>query len=440
MGLEQIAQINISLSTAAVTRKGFGRPLFLTHNVPAGFTSRSRLYSKSTDMISDGFLSNHPAVKAVRVMESQDVRPPDFLVGRAANAPTQRFKITPVAVNLGVYELWVNGIKASFTADSSATVAEIVTGLVAAITALAQGTVTVTNNTTYLTVTASGTGVFNSILCDMPQMMQVIQDHADAGLTADLDAIALENNDFYYIHYGFNSAACVAAIDAWAEANQKMFYAQVQDNDCETQTKDGSITDVGETLYAANLNRTMGLYSRETDDFIDAGLMGFVSPKVPGSETNHLRLVKGVPTYNYTPNQKNNLAARRLTYLADFAGLAATFGGRVTSGEWADIIRGRDHTAALMQENIANMMITEPNKVPFTDEGIERFKLQVEAVLAQKQRDGFLAYNPKPIVTAPLAADISSVDRGNRTLNGITFSAQVQGAVHFTTITGTFTA
>jgi hypothetical protein len=440
MGLEQIAQINISLSTAAVTRKGFGRPLFLTHNVPGGFTSRARLYSKSTDMISDGFSSTHPAVKAVRVMESQEVHPPDFLVGRAANAPTQRFKITPVAVNLAVYELWVNGIKASFTADASATGAEIVTGLVASINALSQGTVTVTNNTTYLTVTASGTGVFNSLLCDMPQLMDVIQDHADAGLSADLDAIALENGDFYYIQYQFNSAACVAAIDAWAEANQKKFYAQVQDNACETTTKDGSITDVGETLYAANLNRTQGLYSRETDDFLDAGLIGFISPKVPGSETNHLRMVKGVPTYNYTANQKNNLTSRRLTYLADFAGLAATFGGRVSSGEWADIIRGRDHTAALMQEDISNLLITEPGKLPLTDEGIERVRLAIAAVIAQKQRDGFLAYSPAPVITVPLASEISSVDRGNRVLNGITFTAQVQGAVHFTTITGTFTA
>lgn len=69
--------------------------------------------------------------------------------------------ITPVAANDATYTVTVNGVSASFTADSSATVAEITAGLTAAINAepLIRGVLAPTDATTKVTLTGLTPGL-----------------------------------------------------------------------------------------------------------------------------------------------------------------------------------------------------------------------------------------------------------------------------------------
>ena len=79
--------------------------------------------------------------------------------------------------------------------------------------------------------------------------------------------------------------------------------------------------------------------------------------------------------------------------------------------------------------------------MPFTDGGIESVGLQVEQALNEYVTFGLLvgadtvdADNNSlgPNVVVPTRAETSAADRAQRTLNGITFTANYAGAVHRT--------
>ena len=84
--------------------------------------------------------------------------------------------------------------------------------------------------------------------------------------------------------------------------------------------------------------------------------------------------------------------------------------------------------------------------MPFTDGGIETVGLQIERGLAEYVGFGLLV-GPEtvdadnnslgPAVVVPTRAQTTSADRANRTLSGVTFTANYAGAVHRTTIRGT---
>jgi hypothetical protein len=89
-------------------------------------------------MSADGFRSHDAAYRAAAAVFAQTPRPRRVKVGRRALAPTQVIRITPVAPSSGeVYSLKVDGLAVTFTADGTPTVAEVCTGLHAAIGALA---------------------------------------------------------------------------------------------------------------------------------------------------------------------------------------------------------------------------------------------------------------------------------------------------------------
>jgi hypothetical protein len=136
MALSDFVSVQISLSALPLSRPGFGTPLLLAADAPAGFTERVRTYNEADELLDDGFAADGPTYLMAVAVCSQNPRPPKFKVGRLALVPTQKFTVTPTAVNSATYRMTVDGQAVEFTADSSATAAEIVTGLKAAIAAL----------------------------------------------------------------------------------------------------------------------------------------------------------------------------------------------------------------------------------------------------------------------------------------------------------------
>lgn len=133
---DDIASVTITRANVTPSRQGFGTPMIVAYHTLNA--DRVRSYSSLAGMASDGFRSHDPAYRAAAAVFSQTPRPRRVKVGRRALAPTQVTRLTPVAPSAGeVYSLKVDGLAVSFTADGTPTVAEVCTGLHAAIGALA---------------------------------------------------------------------------------------------------------------------------------------------------------------------------------------------------------------------------------------------------------------------------------------------------------------
>lgn len=436
MALSDIVSLTLSTQTASATRAGYGVPLVLAADAQAGFTERVRTYTDLTGVLADFAVTTATYKQCAKVF-AQETRPPSIKVGRLALPPTQRFAVTPTAVNSTVYSGTLNGLPWSYTSDGTATVAEIITGIKAAIDALAQA-VTTSDQTTYLRVLANVAGAFHALTVndDTGSKLALAQDHADPGAATDLAAIALESSDWYCVLNPFNSGAMALAISNWVESNEKLFVAAT----CDTPVANlSSGADTTSIAYTARANlRTAIIYHRDASQFADAGWAGAVLPLDPGSETWAFKTLAGVTTQTLTATQRTNLVAKHVNFYETIAGLNLTNQGKVVGNEWIDVIRFRDWLKTNMQADILEALANN-DKIPFTDAGIAVIAGKIRARLKAGVEVGGLSPDPAPRVTVPLASAVSTSDKGTRTLTGVKFDAVLAGAIQAVTISGTLT-
>jgi uncharacterized protein DUF3383 len=151
--LEDIVDVQISAATATPSRVGFGTPLLLAYH--AKYVDRVRSYTSLQGMVDDGFLTTDAAYKMALAVLSQNPHPPTFKVGRRAAAPTQVVRLTPTLTTEGlVLRFSILGTDFEYEIPSSASVASICTALTSLILGDLAGAVSVSDDTTHVTVTA----------------------------------------------------------------------------------------------------------------------------------------------------------------------------------------------------------------------------------------------------------------------------------------------
>lgn len=144
MSLSDIATISITRVSSAVTQQGFSTPCILAYHT-RWTDERVRSYTSLDELTDDGFTSDDAVYKIASALWSQPNPPDTIKVGRRANAFTQAVRLTPTAANSTEYAVELDGLEAAYTSDASGTVAEVCTGLVAAINALADADAIVTS-------------------------------------------------------------------------------------------------------------------------------------------------------------------------------------------------------------------------------------------------------------------------------------------------------
>jgi len=431
MPLSDIMRVSISAQTQGITQQGFSDALILgAHN---HWTDRVHIYGNLSEMVADGFATTDPEYRAAMRWFSQTPTPARVYVGRRANRPTLHWTLTPVVGNSTVYRVKVNGDTATYTSDSSATAAEITAGLAAAIDGLSEA-ITVTANPTTVTFEANAVGAYHYVESLTPTTLLVALDHADAGVAADLDAILLENDDWYGLIHCYNSVAEGMAAAAWVEANKKFFLAQTSD----TAAANSTTTDLLAELQNAAYARTVGVYHPDPIAFNDAAWMATVFPYDPGSRTWKFKTPAGVSLPALNATQRANLRNKNGNFLDRVLGTNIMVEGKTASGAFADITHGVDWLTARIQEEGFRLFISEP-KIPMTDGGLARLEAVVRGQLSAGIGTGFLADDPEPTVTVPKYSDIPENDRANRIVRGITFTARVAGAIHEAEIVGEVT-
>jgi len=193
------------------------------------------------------------------------------------------------------------------------------------------------------------------------------------------------------------------------------------------------VSNVFSSLKALNYDRSLPNFALE--GHLDAGIVGLMSPIVPGAATAKFKTVKGVPVSALTRQQYAALDALNCNYFTNVTGTDLYAEGTVSSGEFLDVIIGIDWIKYTVSFNVFSVLARAP-KIPYTDKGASIIQSEVSAVLNQAIERGILREDPAPVVTVPAVADVAASDRQARHLPDVRFTGELAGAIHKTTING----
>ena len=168
---------------------------------------------------------------------------------------------------------------------------------------------------------------------------------------------------------------------------------------------------------------------------------------VPGSETWANKRLAGVNIDPLTETQFIVLRNKNVNTFERFRNLSLTQTGKVSAGEWIDVIRFRDWLAEEIKVNVLNVLVNN-EKVPYTDAGIA----VIEGAIRQSLRQGQVNVGIAPVeydeegnknlgytVEVPLASNISPNQKASRILTDVKFTARLSGAIHVVEIRGSLT-
>lgn len=456
MATNDLARVVLQTTDQLVTRVGFGTPMFVGACAAWGASpDRTRTYSAGAnlaDLVADGFAVTDPEYLAAAALLSQPNPPPTYKLGRRANLPTQQWVLTPTAQNLTVYTVTVDGHDAVFTSDGNATVAEICTGIKAAIDALALA-VTTTNEGpgNDVKVLANAAGAWHSVKAMQAAnplapnaFLDIKQNHADPGITADLNAIRAADADWYGFTLTTNGAAEIAAAAAWAEANAPIIFLPLtNDSGCYGNGN----TDIASTLKGFDYGRTGALYHHDPRQCAAAAWMGYGLPTTPGTENWANMPLKGVEPTSFTQQQKTNLFGDPSqgpggkfcnAFYSPVGGITATRMGTMAGGEYIDTVRFLDSFKIGAEEDAAQIIADAGalgSKIGFDDKDLAKFENVLRARV--KASPTAIADDPAPTFITPLASSFTPTQRKSRVLTGLGCTFELVGAINFALITVT---
>lgn len=454
MPITDLARITLQTALQLVTRVGFGTPMIVGSCTAWGASpDRVRSYSGLPGLVSDGFAITDPEYLAASALLDQPNPPPIFKLGRRLNLPTQQWILTPTAANLTGYPITLDTAVGPFTSDGTATVAEICTGIKAAIDALALA-VTTTNEGpgTDVKVVANVAGVVHFLKAMQVgnplapnAFLDIKQNHADPGITADLNAIAAADGNFFGFTLTTSGAAEIAAAAAWAEANgPRMFFPLTQDSGC----YGSGTTDIATTLKNIGYARTALLYHHDPRQFAAVAWMGFGLPTDPGSENWANFPLQDIEPTTFTTNQQLNLGGdpgagpggKFCNYFyAPAPGLTATRMGVVSGNEYIDQVRFLDSFKIGGEEDLAQFIADRGaigSKVAFDDQDIAACENLLRARVKAGQPIA-IATDPAPTYSVPLASSFTPAQKKLRVLSGLGCTFELTGAINLVEVTVT---
>lgn len=224
----------------------------------------------------------------------------------------------------------------------------------------------------------------------------------------------------------------------WAETQKKIYFF----SSSLINIKGSGSADIASVIEAQNRDRTASMFHTAsqgdaTPGWMEAAWPGECLPHDPGSQTWKFKTLASVASYNLTSAERTNITDKNCNIFTETGGVDVTEEGVVTSGEFIDIIRSIDWIESRLQENIFAGLINV-RKIPYTDGGVAVIVGLVQEILEEAASNGILI-KESIVISFPLVENIATADKIARTLPDVTFTANLQGAIHHVEITGTVT-
>lgn len=426
--LDQFANITVVADGSPIKKQSFGTLAILVGEDAASVAVTT--YTKASD-VGTAFGTDSEAYRCALRAFSQQPRPKRVKVIAADVGVTHRFTVTVSAATDGTVTsltvLLADGTSVSFTQTaSSQTTTQIATAVAALINAHADLVATSLN--AVITVTGATVGEFNYITAST-NLSAYTDTTADPGYATVLNTAITTDNDWYGLVTDAGSSDVVTAVAAWAEANGKLYGAQLT-NDAEL-TSGGTI---GLALKTAAYDRTHSAYRSpaHASQRFDAGWIALMLTYSAGRANWRGKTIRGCTASSLSSTQIGFLEGDNISYYDAVSDRNVTMQGKLASGEWIDIIHGRDSLIADLQNAVTTLTLNAP-KLPYTQPGIDAIVAEGKGIL-QKYANGVYPFlRPGTIEGAgPDIDDVSDADFAARELNDVVFTAEYAGAINTT--------
>jgi hypothetical protein len=253
-------------------------------------------------------------------------------------------------------------------------------------------------------------------------------------LESELALVSAESENFYAIVIDSVIEADQLAAAAFAEAHSPSKIFVTRSSQAATLT--AALTDIGALLKAKNYDRSVAIYHNIANEFVDAAFVGRMLPFDPGSATAKFKTLKSISADNVTSGEVSNASSKNVNVYTTVGGVDILAEGKVSSGEFFDVIVGLDWLKARIQERVYQVLSVSP-KIPYTDAGVSVIENQLRAQLQLAVGQGVLAANPAFTTSVPLVANVPNNDKANRFLPNVNFTGTLAGAIHKVKISGT---
>lgn len=429
MSLKDIVNVTITRATATVSQVGFGTVNILGTN--KAFIPLIKFYADQTEVLAD-FSSTDPEAIAASDAFAQSPRVTQIAISRRETSDVTTITID-VAVDNTNYTCTINGTAFTIDSGGSATVDSIALALITAINAGSEPITAATATSPY-TLTADVVGIAYSVTVDISQSMAFTTTQT---IGDDLAAINEADSDWYGLVLTSRNKADVLAAADWTEGEIKLFGTASDDVDIKDTTDAADTTTIAAVFKANSYARSFIFYhALAATEFADSALLGKILPFDPGSYTAKFKTLSSITVDKLSTTQQKNILDKNANVYVTVSSNNIVCDSTVSEPEFIDTIVFVDWLTARMSERIF-LLFLNTLKVPYTDSGIALIEAEIVAQLQDGQAVGGIATDPPFIVTVPLAADVSPVDKAARQLTGVSFIATLAGAIHSVTINGT---
>lgn len=235
-------------------------------------------------------------------------------------------------------------------------------------------------------------------------------------------------NDWYFVMLDTGVVADYKAISDVVETNALKMAIHMVDDPADYIT-----------LKAGDYDRTIVFYHDDLSEVPHAALIGAVGSKPVGSVTWKFKTLNFVSPQDLSPGEVNDVHENGAIAYVTKAGINQTSEGIVVSGEFIDVIHGKDWVKLNIEQQVQYLLSTN-DKVPYTDAGIAQIESTVKTVLEVAGQNGIIATdeNGKYMYSINTLGrnEVLPTDRAARKYNGLTFTFDLDGAIHEATIHG----
>jgi len=434
MGIERVVDLTVTRIEGGAGAPSFNYPLILTDEAPgAGFGSAhvKRYGISQLSTVGTDFSTSGDTYKAALAVASQSPRPSYFYVGErtTAVATVKTLTFSGALATGHVVAGTVNGTAISVT--FSGTTADTLTAIAAAIDAVEGVASATSNGTTTITITATVEWVLTvstftvtgspSLTCATATTTagRTIQDDI-----ADAEAETLTNGWYAICPTSTSKGASLAAA-AYVETLRKMLFLQ---------SSAAEILDVADTddllsrLQDLAYERTMTIYTDDTQEFINAAAVSRVFAIAPGNVTFANKNFTGVTASDITETDIDTVQGKGGNTYTTLGGSGRLLKGFTADGNPAIATRDIDYFVSTLEIDLFNML-SQANKIPFTQAGIQLVDNVGDSVNKRMVAEGVFTNDPVPTFNVPAVADVPGGDKAAGTLSGVTHTATLANAI-----------
>lgn len=286
------------------------------------------------------------------------------------------------------------------------------------------------NTPEYIAATAAFSQTIQPVRIKIGQLATVtnVLETYDVGY----NAIKIIDNNFYGVIITSRLSEDQLLMANTVKADNKIFGTSTSDIKCLDNTDKNNLA---YKISQISSDRVFCMYSSDAvNNYPEAAWFGLMLSYQAGSANWAHRQIQGVIGDSLTDDNRTTLEGINCNFISSFAGRNISFWGAASSGQYLDVVIGKDWLKTTLQDRVASVL-QSVLKIEYTDVGVEQITTTIRAVLEEAAANNFIDKNTIK-VTAPLVASIDPTTKGNRILPDVKFEAVLSGAINKVKING----